>query len=360
MAEQKKATVSPLPAYRVFVSSTYTDMLRYRESMRNALNKADCLAYGMERFGATSIAPLETCYEELKVCQIYICALGMRYGSVDEPTQKSYTQLEYERAESLGIPILAFLVNEGEVQFNIKDIDIGESAAKLQAFKERIKNSKTVTCDFFSSPIELEGKVYQAVIKEIQRQMGSKSSIDDSNAYIEGAKIFRKFVRRPERYKNQETILRVRFDGQYGGWRIRNDIYKAFGFEPGEAIFLNDLYTLGTNVDIDDDVWKVDCFADGEAADWLDDNDITSGTIFEGKFRFAYEMVKDSAGTARTMYAFDAKIANLILLEGLRVISRDLPINRSGNNISEELAQQMIKKLLNLDARNLLNNGVEE
>ncbi len=346
MSGQKKATTAPAPAYRVFVSSTYTDMLRYRDAMRDALNKADCLAYGMERFGAAAIPPLEMCYEELKSCQIYVCALGMRYGSIDESTQKSYTQLEYERAESLGIPILAFLVDEDTVQFNVKDIDTGDSATKLVAFKDRIKNSKMVTCDFFSSPSDLEGKVYRAVSKEIQRQRGNQSSdTDSSNAYIEGAKIFRKFVRRPERYKNQEAILRVRFDGQYGGWRLRDEVYRAFGFQPGVAVYLNELYTLGTNVDIDESVWVLDCFADGDAADWLDDNEVTSGTIFEGKFRFVYEMVKDGAGTSRTTYAVDAKIANLILLEGLRVISRDVAINLSRRDASKSMIRQMLDEL---------------
>lgn len=328
MSNPTKSISSPSPAYRVFVSSTYTDMLPYRNAIRDALNKADCLAYGMERFGAASLPPLEMCYNELKSCQIYVCAIGMRYGSVDEATQKSFTQLEYERAEALGIPILAFLIDENIVKFNIKDIDIGESATKLAVLKDKIKESKIVTCDFFSSPSDLEGKVYRAVSREIQRQYGNQiGDIDSSNAYIEGAKLFRKFVRRPERYKNQETILRVRFDGQYGGWRLRDEMYKAFGFEPGVAVFLNDLYTLGATVDIDERVWVLDCFADDNAADWLDDNEITSGTIFEGKFRFAYEMVKDGGGTAMTSYVVDTKIATLILLEGLRVINRDVSIS---------------------------------
>lgn len=327
MAEQKKGSAAPAPAYRVFVSSTFSDMLRYRESIRDALNKADCIAYGMERFGANSIPPLDTCFEELKACQIYVCALGMRYGSIDEQTQKSYTQLEYEKAESLGIPILVFLVDEKKVRFSVEEFDTGESATKLAAFKERIKNSKTVTCDFFDSASSLHGKVYQAVEKEIGRQNSRKDSNEDnSTAYIEGGKIFRKFVKRPAQYKNQEAILRVRFDGQYGGWRLRDEFYRAYGFEPGYALFLNDLYTLGVNPDVADDIWMVNGFADGTAADWLDDNDITQGTIFEGRFKLVYEVVKNGGGSLGTTHAVDAWIANVILLEGLCVVSRDVSI----------------------------------
>lgn len=330
MAQQKTKITTPEPAYRVFISSTYSDMLRYRDAMRAAINKADCLAYGMERFGANSIPPLDKCFEELKACQIYVCAIGMRYGSIDDQTQKSYTQLEYEYAESLGIPILAFLVDEKNVRFSVDEFDTGESAVKLASFKEKIRNSKTVTCDFFDSTSALEGKVFQAVKKEIERQKERKDDIeDDANAYIEGAEAFRKFVKRPAKYKNREAILRVRFDGLYGGWRLREDVYKAFGFKPGYALFLNSLYTLGINPDVENNVWVVDGFADDLAADWLDDNNVTQGTIFEGRFKLVYEKVKDGAGTARTAYAVDAYIANLVLIEGLRIISRDVSVGSS-------------------------------
>ena len=74
---------NPPPAFRVFVSSTFTDMRQYRDAISQALNKADCIPYGMERFGAATVPPLKVCYEELENSQIYICALGMRYGSID-------------------------------------------------------------------------------------------------------------------------------------------------------------------------------------------------------------------------------------------------------------------------------------
>lgn len=146
MSNQKNE--QPPAAFRVFVSSTYTDMQQYREAIRNALNKADCVPYGMERFGAASIPPLEKCYEELEESQIYLCAIGMRYGSVDEKTKKSYTQLEYEKARELGKPILAFLIDEDKAEFKVKDIDKGELWEKLVEFKENIRNSKEVTCSF--------------------------------------------------------------------------------------------------------------------------------------------------------------------------------------------------------------------
>lgn len=335
MPDSKKKVAAPTEAYRVFMSSTYVDMQKYREAIRNALTKADCLSYGMERFGASAVPPLEKCYEELSACQIYVCALGMRYGSIDEQTQKSYTQLEYEKAESLGIPILAFLMDSKTVALVEGEYDTGDSADKLRSFKEKIKNSKTVTCDYFDSPASLEGKVYQAVKNEIERQKKrEKGSSGGKDSYVDGAKLFKKFVKRPARYKNQDAILRVRLDGQYGGWRLRDELYKAFGFEPGHALFLNDVYTLGVKPDVADIIWTVDCFADGDAADWLDNNEVEQGAIIEGKFRFGYEKVKKSGRASVNADVEDAFIANLIMLEGISVVSRDVPVNFTSDSIA--------------------------
>lgn len=317
------ATKSPPPAFRVFVSSTFTDMRQYRDAISQALNKADCIPYGMERFGAATVPPLEVCYEELENSQIYICALGMRYGSVDADSGKSYTQLEYEKAHELGIPILAFLIDEDNVKISIRDIDRGEAGEKLAEFKRTIKESKEVTCAFFDSAMALQETVYRSVLAEIKRQgtyrddEGSNASHDDE--FVSGAKLFRKFVRRPERFKNTEVMLRVRMDGNYGGWRLKNQLFEVFGMRSGDALYLKDFWVLGLqNIDVDTDEWEIDCFAQGDAADWLDDNDVTKGTVFEGVFRMMYEEVPKITPSG------DAKVVRLILIKGNRVIEHSV------------------------------------
>lgn len=146
---KKKSSVSPpLPINKVFVSSTFTDMLPYREAIRSAIDRANCKAVGMERFGAASIPSLEKCLEELKTCQIYVCAIGMRYGSIDKESQMSYTQLEFNYAKHIGMPILAFLIDGKKAVFHEGDFDTGDSAERLKEFKEEIKDS-SITCDFF-------------------------------------------------------------------------------------------------------------------------------------------------------------------------------------------------------------------
>lgn len=344
----EKKTLTPPPAFRVFVSSTYTDMIPYRDAINTALNKADCLSYGMERFGASSTPTLNTCYEELQKSQIYICALGMRYGSIDKDTGKSYTHLEYDKAKELGIPILAFLVDEDRVVFKAKDVDRGEGSEKLEQFKREIKESKEVTCAFFDSPAGLQEAVYRSVLGEIKRQ-GAYQAVTsgDDNAYLDGAQQFCRFVKRPEKYKDLECTLRVRMDGVYGGWRLREAVYDAFGFIPGDCLFLNDVYVLGVpKIDVAENVWYVDCFATDEAADWLDENSVTTGTVFEGTFKMVYELVEKGAGSRGTG-AVDAKIANLVLIKGTKVIGYNASKRiSSGAPFSKEALESLFLNLM--------------
>ena len=324
------ATQRPMPAFRVFVSSTYTDMVPYREAIRMALNKVDCIPYGMERFGAASIPPLDVCIEELKKSQIYICALGMRYGSIDSETGKSYTQLEYEAARKMGLPTLVFLIDENKVKFNLSEIDMGELGEKLAAFKSEIKESKEVTCAFFDSAMSLQESVFRSIDGEIKRQrIGVQGEVASApiDEYVKGAADYRKFVRLPERYKDKILTLRVFMRGNFGGWRLRDEIFDAFTMPNGDALYLNSLWVIGWDaIDVDEDTWEIDCFAPGPAADWIDSNEVSQGTIFEGRFRTRYEKVSKIAGRGDNEKPVDAMMAKLILVEGLRVIQRDVSL----------------------------------
>lgn len=323
--KRKIINSDPPPAFRVFISSTYTDMLPYRDAIQSALNKADCVPYGMERFGAEAIPPLDACFRELEASQIYICALGMRYGSIDKQTGKSFTQLEFEKARELGKPTLVFLIDENRVSFKVSEFDTGPEAEKLAAFKKTIKESKEVTCAFFDSPMSLQETVYRSIEVEIKRQ-GKQTTSSPILDYQEGAKLYRNFVRRPERYKGSLLTLRVRMDGLYGGWRIKEELFDAYDMPRGDAMYLNDLWVLGIDkIDVDDDIWNIDAFAQGDAADWLDRNEVTQGTVFEGRFLTSYKLVPNVAARGSDK-SVDAMLARLILIEGVRVIERNAEI----------------------------------
>lgn len=314
----KSAQSPPPPAYRIFISSTFTDMIPYRNALQAAITNCGAVAYGMERFVPAQIRPLDRCYEEIAGSQIFVLLLGHRYGEIDRDSGKSYTELEYIRAKEIGLPILAFLLDTDKVGTLEKFRESDEQYHALVRFKNDLKNSKELTVGEFTSEKDLQEKATRAIKETIDRvQLVVKNPEDPSV----GAKLYARFIKRPERYKETEAVLRVRMDGRYGDSRLREELYEAFNMPIGDALYLNDLFVLGYPVDVDPAGWLIDAWADGEAADWLDDNDVTTGTTFEAKFRFAHEIVKGGARIpSGTKDAYQAK---LIMLEGVRVIEKE-------------------------------------
>lgn len=340
MSNPSKAKTSsvtpPTPINKVFVSSTFTDMLPYRDAIRSAIDRANCKAVGMERFAAASVPSLEKCLEELKSCQIYVCAIGMRYGSIEKDSQMSYTQLEFNYAKHVGMPILAFLMDGKKAVLHEGDYDTGDSAERLKEFKEEIMNS-SITCDFFASAEDLETKVLQSLNNEIKREAGADSNEGKSGTHIEGAELFSRFIKMPAIYKNQEAVLQVRFDGKFGSYMLTDALPIAFGFQPGTALFLRNLFVLGKEPDVPTKEWYADCFAAHKAAEWVLDNEVTSGTIFKGRFRLGYEKTTGIARRSENGPEIDAYIANLILLEGIEVVSRNVPVSRQAHDADSSI-----------------------
>lgn len=147
----------------IFISSTYRDLIPHREQIWKVLQNFDVLITGMETFGARRSNSLETCLEEIESSDIYLGIISMCYGSVDELTGKSYTQIEYEKAHQLGLEILIFLVNESSGIVNTGNIDFGEKQLRLNGFKNILKRNHTV--DFFTNETDLGRKVFHSLEK---------------------------------------------------------------------------------------------------------------------------------------------------------------------------------------------------
>jgi len=147
----------------IFISSTYHDLIPYRESLWEILKELNFSIRGMEKFGARKSCPLDTCLMEVAISDVYVGILAYRYGSVDKKTGKSFTQLEYEKALSLNKEILIYLLDDNGF-IHPKHVDFGDKASKLKRFKNVLKKNHTV--DFFKDPIDLKIKIYEK-LKEL-------------------------------------------------------------------------------------------------------------------------------------------------------------------------------------------------
>lgn len=145
---------------------------------------------GMEKFGARPEKPLQTCLKEVEESDVFIGIIGMRYGSIDEKTKKSFSQLEYEKAIELNLEILIYMIDEKNAFIRADSID-PENFTKLKEFKSTLSQSHTI--DHFIDEKDLVDKI--------------KSKIVDSHKRAENIK-----KNRPEKIKGK--IENINIDGE--------------------------------------------------------------------------------------------------------------------------------------------------
>jgi hypothetical protein len=141
---------------KIFISSTYQDLSPHRNRVWELLKTYEVEVRGMEEFGARTAKPLQTCLDEVSESDIFIGIIGMRYGSIDLESNKSFTQREYEVAIEQGKEILIYLFDEKEGKISPSLIDF-EHHAKLEEFKSLLKRSHTI--DTFISENDLAEKL---------------------------------------------------------------------------------------------------------------------------------------------------------------------------------------------------------
>ena len=135
----------------VLISSTKEDLIEYRSAAYRVLIDGGILPKGMEAFGTSADPPKQKCLQTVRESHAYIGIFGMRYGSIDPETGKSYTHLEYEEARRLGRPLHIYLVAENH-PVPASCIDLGENAERLKALKDELCKH---TVSWFTTPEDL-------------------------------------------------------------------------------------------------------------------------------------------------------------------------------------------------------------
>src|SRR6266508_4382188 len=97
---------------KVFLSSTYLDLIEHRKAVVNALRTMDEEVGHMEIFGARDEDASKVSLEELDKCDVLVGVYAYRYGTVPKGSKASVTEQEYLHAMSKKIPVLVFVVDE--------------------------------------------------------------------------------------------------------------------------------------------------------------------------------------------------------------------------------------------------------
>jgi hypothetical protein len=221
----------------VFISSTYVDLAEYRREVWNVIEGFHVTPKGMEKFGARSQTPLETCLAEVAQCDVYVGIIAFRLGSIEPKSDKSFTQLEYEQAVRLGREVFIYLANEKAARFRKDDFDFDPiKRGRLDAFKDLLKENHTV--GFFSTPEDLASQL-KTTLKEHFQPVAEKSETPASE-YESTLALVRRFQLLPKAVNGREIRLKIALIGR--AFPASRALCKAFNLEYG--------YTTGSHVRI--------------------------------------------------------------------------------------------------------------
>lgn len=182
-----------------------------------ALLEMECLPAGMELFPAGNTDQWTLIKSVIEQSDYYLVILGGRYGSMSEEGI-SFTEMEYDYAVELGIPVMGFVPTDAD-EIAVGKTDRNEAAAtKLNEFRAKVQTRMTkdwknaedlgskvtrglihlirsnprpgwVRGDLAMSPetraeiAELNAKIAQYEKKEIESSVTTFAQIDDSYAH---------------------------------------------------------------------------------------------------------------------------------------------------------------------------------
>lgn len=136
---------------QIFVSSTFRDLIPERQAAVEAILLAEHIPAGMELFAAGDESQMEVIKQWIDESDAYLLILGGRYGSIHPTLKKSYTQLEYEYALSIKIPVFACVLKDEAIESRVKQhgtshIETDHGGA-LKEFRAEVLSKICTLCD---------------------------------------------------------------------------------------------------------------------------------------------------------------------------------------------------------------------
>ncbi|MFZ5855393.1 MAG: DUF4062 domain-containing protein [Chloroflexota bacterium] len=154
---------------KVFLSSTYNDLIEHRKAAHDALEQLGLHVIWMEAFGARPVESTKACLDEVAECDLFVGIYAHRYGYVPKGKKASITEQEFNHAEKLDKPIFGFIVDEDHA-WHPKHIE-HDKKTNLDAFLGKVKKRPI---EFFTTPDNLAQKIASSIgrrLAEIQAEI---------------------------------------------------------------------------------------------------------------------------------------------------------------------------------------------
>jgi tetratricopeptide (TPR) repeat protein len=159
---------------KVFLSSTYNDLIEHRKAAHDALEQLGLHVIWMEAFGARPVESTKACLDEIKDCELFVGIYAHRYGYVPDGKDISITEQEFNHAQKLGKPIFGFIVDDDFI-WHQKHWE-HDKKAKLDAFLSKVKKQPV---EFFTTPDNLAQSIASSVGHYLSEHPNPQSPISN-------------------------------------------------------------------------------------------------------------------------------------------------------------------------------------
>ena len=160
---------------RIFLSSTFRDLKNSREKILLTFQGLDIKVEAMEHFESSAKPSIQTCLDKLEECQIYLGIIGETYGTIDEKSGKSITEIEYDRAVELYKEgklkdIWIFKPTSKYVSEDDQKDSDKEKIKKLKNFKDKVCRDRTPRWydDFGDLRAKISGQCLRSFVKFVE------------------------------------------------------------------------------------------------------------------------------------------------------------------------------------------------
>jgi Domain of unknown function (DUF4062) len=182
---------------KVYISSTYLDLIDYRAAVDRTLRRMGHDVIGMEQYVAEGSKPVERCKADVSACDVYVVIVAWRFGyqplRTNSPSDsRSITEIERDQAKTDGKPVLAFLLDP-QAPWPPNFVDAMGTEGSTNISRLRSELGTEYLAGIFRTPDDLASQVAAAVSAQgltrhmVDRVLGETSVASaDMDAFANG------------------------------------------------------------------------------------------------------------------------------------------------------------------------------
>jgi hypothetical protein len=158
-----------LQAMKIYISSTYQDLIEHRAAVDRTLRRMGHDVIGMEQYVAEGSKPVDRCKDDVRAADAYVIIVAWRFGHVpggtaSPPDRRSITEIELNEAQLSQKPVLAFLLDpEAPWPPNRVDAMGNAPGAGQDVARLRSELGRDYLAGIFRRPDDLASQVAAAV-----------------------------------------------------------------------------------------------------------------------------------------------------------------------------------------------------